>query len=188
MPSSLANQTATVVRNRLLPLAQYQNLSRQVPVLYALLAVNATAVGWSYFRLAPWELAVGVPVLSVVLASWRVLHWAMVPSLQTDMLTLARKSIRRAEVFALIVGLAFTIWAIALDQYGGPFEHAHITLFVAITVVGCILCLTYAPRAARMVTYAVLGLYLPYCLVQCYRVNNGQNVQLLLVPISAEIV
>ncbi len=166
MPASPPDQTDAVVHNRLLPLAQYQNLSRQVPVLYALLAVNATAVGWAYVRLAPLILALAVPALSLVLAAWRAVHWAMTPDPQSDMLTLARTNIRRAEIFALLVGVAFTVWAIALDQYGGPFEHAHITLFVAITVIGCIFCLTYAPRAARVVAVAVLGLYLPYCVLR----------------------
>ena len=166
VPATADDDVETVVSARLLPLAQYRNLSRQVPVLYVLLAINATAVGWAYARIAPPSLTIGVPVVGIMLALWRIIHWSTPQTTPVEMLQQARTSIRRAEYFSVSVGLTFVAWAITLDRYGGPYEHAHITLFVAITVIGCIFCLTYAPRAARAVTLSVLGLYLPYCVLR----------------------
>ncbi|MFX8949761.1 hypothetical protein ABTM92_19680, partial [Acinetobacter baumannii] len=44
----------------------------------------------------------------------------------------------------------FTIWALALDRYGTAYQHSHVAMFLAITVMGCIFCLTYLPRAAHI--------------------------------------
>ncbi|MFX8577878.1 hypothetical protein ABTM02_20755, partial [Acinetobacter baumannii] len=64
------------------------------------------------------------------------------------------------------VSVGFTIWALALDRYGNAYQHSHVAMFLAITVMGCIFCLTYLPRAAHIVSVIVLGSFLFHYLRQ----------------------
>ncbi|MFS0737410.1 EAL domain-containing protein [Sphingomonas sp. 1P06PA] len=147
-------------------MAQLLRLRRQIPPLYALLAVNASALAFTHRHLAPAWLTIGVASVLVAACLIRLLAWTL--PLKAERLTVEHASaqMRRTTKLAVVLAIAFVVWALKLDQYGGPYEHGHVAMFIAVTVLGCVFCLTYLPRAAELVCVLVIGTFLVYCLIK----------------------
>lgn len=147
-------------------IAQYGELKRQVPLLYALLVLNACAVTYTHWSFAPGWLTIGCNGLLVVVCVWRMLHWGLAKGVSDIDADEARVQLRRTTIVAGVLGAAFVTWSLLLDQYGGTIERGHIALFIAVTVIGCIFCLVHLPQAAMLVTAIVTLPYLVYYLYQ----------------------
>lgn len=168
---------------RPLAIVQFLQLRRQLPAMYLLLAMNAAAVAYTHLGLAPKLLTQIVPGVLILVCVIRFAQWiAPIDVLKVDH-PFASRMLRRTTVFSLILSIGFLVWALSLDQYGGPIEHGHIAVFVAITVMGCIFCLSYLPNAARIVCYIVLGGFLSYCLAQGNTVAIAIAINILLVGV-----
>jgi diguanylate cyclase (GGDEF)-like protein len=145
-----------------LALAQFAELRRQIPLLYVLLIVNACALAYTHYGLAPNGLI--APILALVLiCAVRLVTWLRRRGVTVDV-PFAIAQLRQTIVTAGIVSFAFITWSLCLNGYGGPYEHGHVALFIAITVVGCIFCLMNLPQAALLVTVIVTIPYLVYYL------------------------
>jgi diguanylate cyclase (GGDEF)-like protein len=146
-----------------LPVAQFLQLRRQIPALYFLLSVNSAALAFTHRNMAPILLVFTIPAMLICVSIARLLRWVMpVGDARLDV-EYANATMRRTEFFAGIIAVAYVSWALALDQFGGPYEHGHVAIFIAVTVMGCILCLGYLPRAALIVCVIVTGTFLSYC-------------------------
>ncbi|WP_198598413.1 putative bifunctional diguanylate cyclase/phosphodiesterase [Mangrovicella endophytica] len=143
--------------------AQYAELQRQVPLMYALLMVNACAVAFTHYEFAPVYLSVGVVSVLFSVCGIRIVMWLSQRSIPDDPALIARQ-LRRTVVLAGVISIAFIAWSLALDRYGGPYERGHVALYIAITVIGCIFCLTHLPQAALVVTAIVTVPYLVHYL------------------------
>ncbi|TXC69656.1 EAL domain-containing protein [Sphingomonas ginsenosidivorax] len=146
-------------------IAQYGELRRQNPMLYALLVITALAVSVTHHAYAPTWLTVGGTGLLIAVCVARMIYWlAFAEQVETITVERARSVLRRTMVSAAVAASAFLVWAALLDQYGGPLEHARIAVFTAVTVIGCIFCLVYVPQVALLVhvivTVSVLAYYL----------------------------
>ncbi|MBP0613974.1 EAL domain-containing protein [Jiella sp. KSK16Y-1] len=146
-----------------LVLAQYAELHRQVPLLYALLAVNSLAVTYTHFGFAPSWMTVLVPAVLVLASLARLVVWLARRHRQSNAQD-ALRELRKTYLLAVILASAYVAWALKLNAYGGHYEQAHVAIFIAITVIGCILCLTKLPQAALSVTLIVTIPYLAYYL------------------------
>lgn len=147
-----------------LPVAQYLHLRDQIPPLYGLLAVNATILAYTHRDLAPEILTLLVPAVLIGFSLIRMFMW-MRPVKDADLdQHVASIRLRRTVYLAAAMSCGFTVWALALNRYGGPYEHGHFAIFVAITVLGCVFCLNYLPKAATLVCVTVLGTFLAYCI------------------------
>lgn len=147
-------------------IAQYAELKRQIPLMYALLILNTSAVTYTHYAFAPKWLTLGVTAILIPVAGYRLTCWILADSAASIRPEHARRWLRMTMISAGPVCVGFITWALLLDRYGGPFEHAHIAVFIAITVIGCIFCLGHLPQAALLVTATVTGPYLVYYLVQ----------------------
>ena len=147
------------IRPSPLAAAQLRKLRRQLPLLYAVLATNAVAVAYSHRGLAPDILTLGVAGALCLVCTVRAFHWARLKGgeLPPDR---ALIELRRVLVLSSLLSVGFVAWALALYRYGGPYEQGQIAFFCAITVIGCIFCLTHLPQAALTVTAIVL---IPFC-------------------------
>jgi diguanylate cyclase (GGDEF)-like protein len=145
--------------------AQYNELKYQVPSLYALLMVNAIAVAYTHYDVAPPYLTVGVLLPMLVLTSIRMVAWmrarAIVPGPDE-----AIRKMRQTVILGSVISAIYIAWSLSLDAYGGPSERGHVALFIAITVIGCIFCLMHLPQAALMVMLVVTVPYLVHYLGQ----------------------
>jgi diguanylate cyclase (GGDEF)-like protein len=142
---------------------QMIELRGQVVSLYALLSVNACALAFTHIGLAPAWLTLACPVAFVALCAARSVQWWR---LQPETLSghEARRRLRLTGILASTLSVAFLGWSFALGAYGGPYEQGHMAIFVAITVIGCIFCLTHLPIAAFSVALIVTVAFLAYCL------------------------
>lgn len=146
--------------------AQLLHLRRQIPPLYALLAVNASALAFTHRHLAPAWLTIGVAGVLVAACIVRLLAWTLPVDPARLTVETATAQMRRTTRLAVVLAAGFVTWALKLDQYGGPYEHGHVAMFIAVTVLGCVFCLTYLPRAAELVCVLVIGTFLVYCLIK----------------------
>ncbi|WP_242139851.1 EAL domain-containing protein [Sphingomonas sp. TREG-RG-20F-R18-01] len=148
-----------------LVVATLLHFRRQVPWMYALLAINATALAYTHAGLAPRWMTHALPALLVPLILWRMFRWLMPPT--PEMLTEAgaTRMINRATVLGSFFAVAFVSWALGLAAYGGPYEHGHVVVFIGITVLGCLFCLTHLPGAATAVGILVSVPLVVYCLL-----------------------
>lgn len=151
---------------RPLPVEQLLRLRRQMPRMYLILAMNAATLAYTHYRLAPTWLTVYVSSALIAICGLRLMQWLRPIDAAGITTEFATRILRRTEVLASTLSVGFVSWALLLDQYGGANEHGHVTVFVAITVMGCIFCLTYLPRAAHIVCFVVLGVFLTYCIAR----------------------
>ncbi|MES0879625.1 putative bifunctional diguanylate cyclase/phosphodiesterase [Roseibium sp. SCP14] len=141
--------------------AQYNALKTQIPALYFLLMVNAVAVSYTHFDVAPVYLTVGVLVPMLAVTSLRLVAWLRAGkiSLGPDE---AISKMRQTIVLGSVIAVVYIAWSLSLDGYGGPHERGHVALFIAITVIGCVFCLMNLPQAAILVMVIVTVPYLVY--------------------------
>jgi diguanylate cyclase (GGDEF)-like protein len=162
-------------------IAQYAEMKRQVPLLYALLLVNACAVAYTHLDYAPTWLTIGFITLTGLVCAWRMVRWLFARSAATISADEARRVLRHTVFFAGLLSITFITWSLMLDQYGGPIERGHVALFIAVTVIGCIFCLVYLPQAAMLVTATVTLPYLLYYFSQGDRVFSAMALNIALV-------
>lgn len=146
-------------------IAQYDAMRRQMPMLFALLIINAAAVTYIHYLWAPQWLTVGITACLISIVAVRLLAWTVFAEATAKIAPeRARKLLQRSIVSATAFSLAFLTWAMLLDQYGGQLEHAHIAVFTAITVIGCTFCLMHLPQAALLVNVTIMVPLLIYYL------------------------
>jgi len=144
------------------PARQLAELHKQIPTLYSLLSANACALAATHYPFAPLVLTLGLPgVLIAVCLVRAVRWWRMRPETISE--AQAARQLQRTTVLTAIFSVAFVSWAIALNGYGGPYEQGHVAIFVAITVIACIFCLTHLPVAAFLVMGIVMSVFLFCC-------------------------
>jgi diguanylate cyclase (GGDEF)-like protein len=146
-----------------LALAQLSELQKQIPLLYALLSVNAIALAYTHFSVAPAWMTVWVPGILVIASLYRLITWAVRPVEVTESKQ-AIRVLRRTIILGSALAAAYIWWSLAMNEYGGEREHAHVAIFIAITVIGCIFCLMHLPQAAFAVTGIVTIPYLAFYL------------------------
>ncbi len=146
-------------------IAQYKELQRQVPLLYALLIVNAVAVAYTHADSAPTYMTIGILVPLVLICVIRLFVWLKRRSRVIDAAE-AIQQLRKTIVLAGVISTFYIAWSLALDGYGNDLARGHVALFIAVTVIGCIFCLMHLPQAALLVMTAVTLPYMFYYLGQ----------------------
>jgi len=147
-----------------LPVAQYLRLRERIPPLYGLLSVNAAILAYTHRALAPGYLTLTIPAILIAFCLIRMLVWLR-PVGQRDLeADVAHRRMKQAIWLSLLFATTFAIWALCLDRYGGPYEHGHVAVFVSVTVLGCVFCLTFLPTAALLICVTALGMFLVYCM------------------------
>jgi diguanylate cyclase (GGDEF)-like protein len=145
-----------------LSVAQYLRLREHIPPLYGLLSINAVVLAFTHRALAPSWLSVTMPALLVLACTIRMLVWMRPIDVRMLDPVIVAGRMRRTLFLAVGMAMAFVAWALVLDQYGGPYEHGHVAVFVSVTVLGCVFCLSFLPAAAIAVCVTVLGTFLLY--------------------------
>ncbi|GJE52823.1 hypothetical protein GOFOIKOB_5897 [Methylobacterium tardum] len=160
---AMLNAARTRTETDLTCVRQLVELRRQIPTLYGLLSVNACALAITHHPLAPAFLTLGVPGALVVLCMVRAVRWwRMCPETISE--EQATRQLRQTTALTALFSIAFVSWAMILNGYGGPYEQGHVAIFVAVTVIACIFCLTHLPVAAFLVTGIVMSVFL-YCCI-----------------------
>ncbi|WP_374411524.1 putative bifunctional diguanylate cyclase/phosphodiesterase [Novosphingobium colocasiae] len=148
-----------------LPIAQYLRLRDHVPPLYGLLCINAAILAYTHRDLAPIGLTLGVPVVLAILCAARIVAWLRPVAPEALTVEIARTRLRRTIGLAFLLSVSFVSWAMILDSYGGAYEHGHVAIFIAVTLLGCIFCLSYLPTAAITACVTAIGAYMVHCII-----------------------
>lgn len=141
--------------------AQYRAFSRQVPLLYVILMMNAWALALTLSPHAPAWLTVHVALLLSAICAARIFFWWHKRHIEPDA-EAARAALQRTLRFAVVLSLAYSGWALSLYGYGTPYTKAHVSFFMAITLVSCVFCLMYLRAAALIVALIVNTLFVTF--------------------------
>jgi diguanylate cyclase (GGDEF)-like protein len=160
--------------------AQYDALSRQVPLLYFILSVNTVALAWAHFGLAPVSLTLVFPGLLVTACVVRCVIWLQRRNRMVAPAAAAR-SLQATVVLGSSLGIAFLSWALNLFPYGDTSRHGHVLFFIGITVVSCIFCLMHLRPAALLLAGAVIGPFEMFLLASGDAIEVAIGLSLLLV-------
>lgn len=141
--------------------AQLAALSRQLPLLYGILIVNAVALAATFLHIAPDLLTIYLPGVLVAAAAIRLVTWLrnrkeLVSGLQ------ALQQLRLIMVIAALFGCASTAWAFGLLHYGDDFDQFYVEFYLAVTAISCVFCLMHVRGAALLCS--VVGL-LPFTVI-----------------------
>jgi len=139
-----------------LMVAQARAYSAQVPLMYAIVLINAVALAATHYHVAPRWLTAGVIALLGVVCAWRMLSWRRQAREALDAAT-AHKRLKATMRTAILLGVAFSAWSLSLYQYGDAYTRGHIAFYMGITSVICIVCLMHMRSAALLVTICVMG-------------------------------
>ncbi len=143
--------------------SQARALSRQIPLLYAILTINAVALAWTHAHTAPPALTVIAPALLTCACLVRAVFWLR----QTKRSMSGDQAIRRLRMTMRLVpllGILFTSWALSLYPYGDAYAQCHVAFYMAYTAMGCIFCLMHLRGAALALMMVVL---VPFTIYFC---------------------
>ncbi|AHF66317.1 putative bifunctional diguanylate cyclase/phosphodiesterase [Pseudomonas cichorii] len=134
--------------------AQYIALSRQLPMMYFILLINTLMLAGTHFAVAPRWLVVYCPLIMTLFGVIRAAEWMRTRGrTRTPEQMLA--ALKRTNMLAPFVAVAFTAWSLALFPYGDSYAQAHVAFYMAITVIGCIFCMMHLLPAALATTAVV---------------------------------
>ncbi|KKB09063.1 putative bifunctional diguanylate cyclase/phosphodiesterase [Devosia chinhatensis] len=139
-----------------LRLAQWRALTRQVPLLYAMLLSNTLIVAWTHLDTAPIELTVYIPAVLTALCLVRMILWLRTRNIEPS-LEKARRGLLAMVWVAAGLAIGFTAWSLTLFPYGDAYLQSQIAFYMGITTIGCMFCLQHVRAAALVVGLCVLG-------------------------------
>ncbi|MDP8994316.1 MAG: EAL domain-containing protein [Pseudomonadota bacterium] len=126
---------------------RYGALQRQIPLLYVIALANFIglhlATGGAFNQL--WH-----PVnLLIVIVVLRLAHWLRTrsQSLPPEQIL---KELHKTWLFAALISLSFSAWAIRLFAVAPAGDQEHVILFASLAAIGCAYGLSSFPSAARL--------------------------------------
>jgi diguanylate cyclase (GGDEF)-like protein len=135
--------------------AKLAALSRQVPIMYALVMFNTVAVGITHYGKAPDFLTLYLPGCLDAVCLTRIAIWwrSRGQALSVDE---AIRQLQRTIVLAGLFGIGFVSWSIWLFPYGDAYMQALVIFFTGVTVIGCGFCLVHHRSAALLLMMVVV--------------------------------
>jgi diguanylate cyclase (GGDEF)-like protein len=167
--------------------AQVQAFSRQVPLMYALVLVNTTALAWTHWNIAPRSLTLAFPGLLALISVVRLVIWWRARNKVVDDAH-ARMMLRQTLVFAGLMGCAFSAWTFSLFPYGDAFSQAHVMFYMAVTSIGSVCCLMHMRAAATLLTTFIVGPVAVFLISRQNPVMSAIGLNLVLVSVTMLVI
>ncbi|WP_211369002.1 putative bifunctional diguanylate cyclase/phosphodiesterase [Pseudoxanthomonas jiangsuensis] len=136
--------------------AQYQAFSGQIPLMYAMLLVNTWLLASTHIGIAPRWLVTGVPLLFTPVCALRCIQWWRGRHQAMDAAG-ALRALRRTNRLVWPLAAGFAAWSLALYPYGDAYTRSHVAFYMAVTIIGVLLCLMHV-RPAMLAAAAVVNL------------------------------
>lgn len=135
--------------------AQFAAFSKQMPLLYLILLASAWSVAIIHLDNAPATLTIYVPLGLTIACLLRLVQWSRNGAAHPSNAE-ARRALRVTHWLAIILAAGFTGWALSLLPYSQGYDKFQIAFFLAVTVIGCVLCLMHLRGAALSVTAIIM--------------------------------
>ncbi len=141
--------------------AQYRAFARQIPLMYVMLMINAWLLASTHLHLAPRWLTLYLPAaMSLVCLSRCITWWRSDPD-RANVET-ARNALRRTNILAWPITGVFICWSLLLFPYGDSHTQSHVAFFMAVTVIGVLLCLMHVRPAMLVTAASVNGIFVVF--------------------------
>jgi len=135
--------------------AQFEVFTRQVPLMYSTLLINAWILVLVFWDHAPLSLTLYAPLVFTLAAGVRLLGWwrsrHSCPTAQW-----AYASLVRTNRIALVLSLFLVTWALMLYPHGDQTIQGNIVFFLAITGICVVICVMHL-RSAAFIVWTVLS-------------------------------
>jgi diguanylate cyclase (GGDEF)-like protein len=137
-------------QNQAILVEQFRALRQQVPLMYALMLVDATFLSFASQGTvsAWWSLA--MPVILAVLGGIRAAFWLHRRNVTPDPEMIPRYLIG-TTIVAVVLSLGFGGWGLVLYVQADLVRRACIALYIFIGAISCCYCLQSLPRAGHIV-------------------------------------
>lgn len=135
--------------------ARFRLVSKLVPLLYFILIVNLATVSYTNYGHGPFLLTVLIPGILCVIVARRALTYFHARKEEITGQMAARR-LRTTLLMSMILGIAFTIWALSIFHYGNVNTRSHAAFLICITVLSTSFCLVHLRQAAVLLTLIVI--------------------------------
>nr|WP_321444734.1 EAL domain-containing protein [uncultured Cohaesibacter sp.] len=143
--------------------AQLTVLSGQLPMMYGVLLISSWVLAYAHMSVAPDWLTLYPPIVATGIAVWRSIEWLRIDPASVSEQE-AIKRLRAVIKLSVVISVSFTAWSLMLFEYGDALDKAHVSFYMALTVISCIFCLGSLPLAALIVTIVVNGTFVCFFL------------------------
>lgn len=133
---------------------QFSTLKRKIPILHLIVLVNALSLLTAHIYHTSLTLSVSLPGALLGVAAIRLVHWIRAWDYEPDAETTLRE-LRRTLVLTVLLCSGFSIWGLALFEYGTAEHKSFTAIFVYMSAIGSTYCLGSLPQAARYAVYVV---------------------------------
>lgn len=147
---SLIGDGKTSGQPEAVPREQYASLTRQVPLMYALMFLNVLFLALVTSDGGSWAVSFIAPLVLTAIIAVRGAAWYMRrgQEISNDQISIyLRWTIIRAGALSLVFGG----WGLYLFLSADPFHTSAIALFIFVGSISCCYCLQALPAAARLV-------------------------------------
>jgi len=141
--------------------AQCAALSRLMPPMYLILLANTWVLAANFEHVAPVWLTVYCPLLLTVVSVVRLSFWWRRRNVPVTTETAVR-ALTRANWVAGILSAVFSFWALQLLPYGDALMRSHIAFYLAVGIIGCVICLVYLRLGALLVMGVVSSAFIAF--------------------------
>ncbi len=135
--------------------AQFAALSRLIPLMYFILVANAWVLAATFRGLAPLTHTVYAVLALTLVSALRLLRWWKQRHAEVTAKD-ARHELRRTNLVAALLCVAFLGWGFALFPYGDAFAKAHVAFYISVSMLSCMFCLIHT-RPASLIIGALGG-------------------------------
>ena len=119
-------------------------LERQIPWLYLNLLINAAALVYTHYSVAPHYLTIGVFSGMFILFVARMVVWFK-PKTTAYTHEHGVKRLKSLWLTGTLIGIIYNCWGLQLIPYGNEFQQGHVAFFLSVTVISCLCSLVQFP-------------------------------------------
>ncbi|HEX8413993.1 MAG TPA: diguanylate cyclase, partial [Sphingomicrobium sp.] len=131
-------------------LEQYLTLRKQIPLMYSLMFINVSFLGFETFRDVPLGLSFGFPATLFLAIIVRAGLWIRRRSIMAPPSDV-RRYLRGTIITSAILSIAFGGWGLVLFNEADPIRSISIALYIFVGAISCCFCLQALPAAGRFV-------------------------------------
>src|SRR5712691_773850 len=128
---------------------QFRTLRKQIPILYAVLLINALSLSYAVQNSAPPALTLWFSGFLLFVVVVRMIHWLRHRH-STPAAHEILKQLHKTRILAGLLSIGFGVWGLLIFEYADHGQQAFVTLFIYMSSVGCAYCLSSFPSAARL--------------------------------------
>lgn len=159
---------------------RFTALVKQIPLMYAILAVNMITLVYPHIGHAPDYLTIYIPAILTMVFIVRAIGYLRTSFKQIP----DQEIVKRLEAtikLSVILSFVFIIWSFQLFHYANDIMLVHIVFFLYITLFACVFCLLHIIQSAIYLTLIIIVPSFLYLMTRDHMVFKAMGINSLLV-------